>query len=102
MRVGVFPPDDEIRLFIYESCPFLGVNNFGGLQSHLDLNGLEFSTQIAPNVPGVPSLEPVWISMVYADAQRDTMTNLSRVQANNGTIYIAKFVKSGVPIPPDK
>jgi hypothetical protein len=97
MRVGIFGPDDQIRLFIYASCPFLAVNNFGGLQSHLDLNDLEFSTQIGPFSAGAPSLEPISISMIYADAQRDTITNLSRVQANNETIYIAKFVGSGVP-----
>jgi hypothetical protein len=49
------------------------VNNFGGLQSHLDLNGLEFSTQVVPTAPGVPLLEPISISMIYADAERDTI-----------------------------
>jgi hypothetical protein len=83
-----------VRLFIYESCSFLGVNNFGGLQSRLDLNGLEFSTEMAPFVPNVPPLEPIQIGIVYANAEQDTITNLARYQANDRTIYIAKFVSS--------
>jgi hypothetical protein len=97
MRVGVFPPKDDVVLFIYESCPFTGVNNFGGLQSHLDFHGLEFSTQVDLTVPAAPPLEPMRIIMVYADAGRDTITNLSPVQANNGTIYVAKIAGSRVP-----
>jgi len=97
MRVYVFPPTNDVRLFIYQSCPFAGVNNFGGLQSHLDLNGLEFSTQVGPPVTGLPPLEPIHMGIIYADAEMDTVTNLTRAQANNATIYITKFIRN---IPP--
>jgi hypothetical protein len=97
MRVFVAAPTNDVRMTINQSCPFLGVNNFGGLQSHLDLNGLEFSTQVGPLVLGVPPLEPIRIIIIYADAERDTVTNLTRAQANNATIYIAKFIGKSLP-----
>jgi hypothetical protein len=97
MRVGVFAPEEQVRLFIYESCPFIGTNNFGGLQSHLDLNNLEFSTQVGPNGPGIPPLEPIQISIVYADAERDTVTNFTRIQGKGETIYISKFTGTVTP-----
>ena len=90
MRVYVAPPEGEIRLFIYEGCPFVGVNNFGGLQSHLDLNGLEFSTSAESNAPA-PPLEPISISLQYADSEIDKITNLSPFRANNITVYLGKF-----------
>ncbi len=99
MRVGVFPPNGEVRLFIYESCPVLAANNFGGLQSHLDLDGLEFSTAAGPAVPA-PSLEPLSIILVYGDAERDAISNLSRVQGNGQTIYVGKFFAHGKTILP--
>jgi hypothetical protein len=94
LRIGVFPPNSDVRLFIYESCPFIGINNFGGLQSHLDLDGLEFSTVATLNVPA-PSLEPLSIIFVYGDAERDTINDLSRVQENGQTIYVGKFAGHG-------
>jgi hypothetical protein len=94
LRAGVFPPNGDVRLYIYESCPFLSVNNFGGLQSHLDLDGLEFSTAAGPSVPA-PSLEPLSIGFVYGDAQQDAIRDLSRVQGNGQTIYVGKFAAHG-------
>jgi len=102
VRAGVFPPNDEVRLFIYESCPFIGVNNYGELSSHLDLNGLEFSTQVSITTPGAPPLEPIWISMFYSNAESDKIAHLVRVQSNNNTIYIGKFFKNGGISAPEK
>ena len=97
MRVFVAAPTNDVRLTIIQSCPFMGVNNNGGLQSYLDLNGLEFSTQVGPLIIGVPPLEPIQIKIVYADAEQDTITNLARVQGNNATIYITKFIGKSIP-----
>jgi hypothetical protein len=91
MRVAVFTPNDEIRLFIYESCPFVGVNNFGRLQSYLDLDGSEFSTQAGPYTAGLPPLEPKNITLVYSNASSDTISNLSKFELNNQVVYLAKF-----------
>jgi hypothetical protein len=97
MRVFVAAPTNDVRLTIIQSCPFMAVNNNGGLQSHLDLNGLEFSTQVGPLIVGVPPLEPVQIKIIYADAEQDTVTNLARVQDNNATIYVTKFIGKSMP-----
>ena len=93
--------ESEVRLEIYKSCPFTLVNNFGGLQSYLDLNGLEFTVSIGPFVVGVPSLEPIMVLMVYTNAESDAITNISQLQTNKGTIYIGKFVGKAMPSRPD-
>ena len=98
MRVNAFPPNDEIRLFIYQSCPFLAVNSFGGLKSHLDLNGLEFSGQIGPPIPGLPALEPDLIGLIFADAERSEIRNFSRFQGAMGTIFVTKFTANKPPV----
>jgi hypothetical protein len=58
---------------------------------------VEMCVQIAPFIVGVPPLEPTMISIFYTNAERDSITNFSRFQTNNGTIYIGKFAGRGVP-----
>jgi hypothetical protein len=95
VRAAVIPPNEEVHLAILESCPFTGVNNFGNLQSYLDLSG---SVVVQAGVPiqGIPPLEPIQATMIYEDAKRDIIANLKPFSVNNYTMYFSNFTTSRV------